>query len=92
MTRPLLIKFDMCGNEYCVLKYFFLEVKPELDAFFLQGWRKAGVPAVENCDSAPVVIFQLGKNFVPVWSSSIGLGFQPSDPVFFVLLKVPRIG
>ena len=77
----------MCGYEYCVLEYFFFEVKPELVAFFLQGWRKAGVPAIKNSDSAPVVIFQLGENFVPVWSSSIGLGFQPSDPVFFVLFK-----
>ena len=67
------------------LENFFLESETELVALELESSAEGGVAAEEDRDLPPLLLPDLGEDFVPVGAAGIGPGLEASHQISFFL-------
>ena len=84
-NQMLTFSEDQHGVLVDALKHFFLEGETELIALELQDPAQGGVAAEEDCHLAHLLLPDLGEDFVPVGTTSVGPRLEASDQISLFL-------
>ena len=73
-------------THWMVSEHFFPEFETKLFTFSSQGLGQARVATVEHGHLSLTLLFDLGEDFVPVWSASIGPRLESGHEVSLLLV------